>query len=44
MYNPQSIEPKWQARWAELEVAKTVEDPNKPKIFIPAQFPYPSGE
>lgn len=42
-YNPQMIEPKWQAYWEENKTFKTGEDPNKPKFYALDMFPYPSG-
>ncbi len=42
-YEPASIEPKWQARWAERDTYRTDEDPAKPKYYALGMFPYPSG-
>jgi leucyl-tRNA synthetase len=42
-YNPQSIEPKWQAYWEENKTFKTVAEDNKPKFYALDMFPYPSG-
>jgi leucyl-tRNA synthetase len=42
-YNPGEIEPKWQARWKEANLHKTVIDPSKPKYYALDMFPYPSG-
>lgn len=42
-YEPASIEPKWQARWAEQDTYRTDEDPAKPKYYALGMFPYPSG-
>ena len=37
------IERKWQNRWNEAQVFKTVEDKDKPKFYCLEMFPYPSG-
>ncbi len=42
-YKPEVIEPKWQARWREANLHKTVYDPAKPKYYALDMFPYPSG-
>ncbi len=42
-YDPASIEPKWQARWAAEGTYRTDEDPAKPKFYALGMFPYPSG-
>lgn len=42
-YTPSDFEEKWQQYWAEKEVYKTTEDPNKPKYYVLDMFPYPSG-
>lgn len=49
MYNPKSIEPKWQKFWQENKTFKTLNpsseaDFNKPKYYTLDMFPYPSGE
>jgi leucyl-tRNA synthetase len=49
-YPFKSIEPKWQAYWAEHASFRTPNpgdpgfDPKKPKIYILDMFPYPSGD
>ena len=43
-YNPQVIEPKWQARWAEEGLHRTREDSARPKFYCLEMFPYPSGD
>ena len=49
-YPFRSIEPKWQAFWAEHQTFRTPNpgdpgfDPAKPKIYILDMFPYPSGD
>ena len=42
-YDFHTIEHKWQERWAEAELYRTVEDPDKPKFYGLEFFPYPSG-
>lgn len=42
-YNPTAIEKKWQHKWAELNLDKTLEDSDKPKFYALSMFPYPSG-
>jgi leucyl-tRNA synthetase len=44
-YDPKEIEPKWQAVWADegtWEVSN--EDDGRPKAYVLAMLPYPSGE
>lgn len=43
-YIPQEIEPKWQKKWDEDGLYKTVEDPNRPKWYFLTMYPYPSGD
>ena len=43
-YNPKTIEPKWQARWAENRQFKVTEDPSRKKYYLLEMFPYPSGK
>ncbi len=43
-YNPQQIEPKWQARWEQDELYKTLPACDKPKYYVLDFYPYPSGE
>ena len=44
IYDPKSIEKKWQEYWAEHETFKTdVWDFSKPKYYALDMFPYPSG-
>ena len=42
-YEPQAIEPKWRARWAEADLFRTLEEPGRPKFYGLPFFPYPSG-
>lgn len=43
-YKHDEIEKKWQKKWAEEEIYKTAEDPNKETFYVLDMFPYPSGE
>jgi len=43
-YNPGAIEPRWQARWAELRMYDTdLEDDSRPRFYVLTMYPYPSG-
>lgn len=42
-YNPQVIEPKWQAYWDRNKTFRTADDADKPKFYALDMFPYPSG-
>jgi leucyl-tRNA synthetase len=42
-YDPQVIEPKWQARWRDAGVFAAKRTPGKPKYYVLEMFPYPSG-
>ncbi|MCB9779793.1 MAG: leucine--tRNA ligase [Alphaproteobacteria bacterium] len=42
-YDPASIEPKWQASWADQQTFHVSEDSDKPKFYALCMFPYPSG-
>ena len=42
-YKPAEIEAKWQKRWREAGIHKTVFDTSKPKFYALDMFPYPSG-
>jgi leucyl-tRNA synthetase len=42
-YNFQSIEDKWQAKWAESKIYRSEIDSTKPKFYALDMFPYPSG-
>src|SRR6476659_1904690 len=43
-YDPGSIEPRWQARWAELGLHDTdLVDDTRPKYYLLTMYPYPSG-
>ncbi|MGB0641356.1 MAG: hypothetical protein ACPGTU_18630, partial [Myxococcota bacterium] len=42
-YDPSSLEPKWQTRWAEEQLFDAVEDEDKPSYYVLSMFPYPSG-
>ncbi len=43
-YVPQEIEPKWQKKWEEDQLYRSVIDPSKPKHYALTMFPYPSGD
>ncbi|MCS6772844.1 MAG: leucine--tRNA ligase [Thermoflexales bacterium] len=43
-YNPQSIEPKWQARWEQDQLYRAQPACDKPKYYVLDFYPYPSGE
>ncbi len=43
LYNPATIEEKWQQVWSELDLDKTPQDKNQPKFYALSMFPYPSG-
>ncbi|TGE01626.1 leucine--tRNA ligase [Methylobacterium nonmethylotrophicum] len=42
-YDPSTIEPKWQAYWAENRTFRAEIDPARPKFYALDMFPYPSG-
>ena len=47
LYDPATIEPKWQALWEEQGAFRTPDDPalleSRPKYYVLDMFPYPSG-
>ena len=43
-YDPASIEPRWQARWDELELYRTNLDDTKNRFYLLTMYPYPSGD
>jgi leucyl-tRNA synthetase len=44
-YDPAAIEPRWQARWAELGMYETdLHDTSRPKYYLLTMYPYPSGD
>lgn len=43
-YIPQEIEPKWQKKWEEDRLYRSLIDPNKPKHYALTMLPYPSGD
>ncbi|HUV90986.1 MAG TPA: class I tRNA ligase family protein, partial [Anaerolineae bacterium] len=42
-YVPQEIEPKWQKKWKDDGLYRSVVDPSKPKHYALTMLPYPSG-
>ncbi len=44
VYSPQEIEKKWQKRWEETGLYRTVEDPSRPKHYALTMLPYTSGD
>jgi leucyl-tRNA synthetase len=43
-YEPTAIEPKWQARWAELRMHDTnLDDTTRDRFYLLTMYPYPSG-
>jgi leucyl-tRNA synthetase len=42
-YEPKSIEPRWQKRWAEARVFEAGRRPQAEKRYVLEMFPYPSG-
>jgi leucyl-tRNA synthetase len=43
-YEPQSIEPAWQAYWLETKCFRAEIDESRPKYYVLDMFPYPSGD
>ena len=43
-YVPQEIEPKWQKKWEDDGLYRSVIDPDKPKHYALTMLPYPSGD
>jgi leucyl-tRNA synthetase len=44
-YDPTTIEPRWQTRWAELGLHDTdLVDDRRPKYYLLTMYPYPSGD
>ena len=43
-YDPAAIEPRWQARWADLRLYDTdLDDRSRPRFYLLTMYPYPSG-
>jgi len=43
-YNPKEIEKKWQDRWFASDIYQAKDFDSKPKYYLLAEFPYPSGD
>jgi leucyl-tRNA synthetase len=44
-YDPTTIEPRWQDRWASLRLYETdLHDTSRPKYYLLTMYPYPSGD
>jgi leucyl-tRNA synthetase len=43
-YDPQKIEAKWRARWADLRLFEVEAEPERRKYYVLEMLPYPSGE
>ena len=43
-YDPQTIEPKWRARWESDGVDRVSDDDERPPWYMLTMFPYPSGD
>ncbi|MEO7837968.1 MAG: class I tRNA ligase family protein, partial [Anaerolineales bacterium] len=43
-FNPQVFEPKWQKKWDEDQLYRSVIDESKPKHYALTMLPYPSGD
>ncbi|HEX7398555.1 MAG TPA: class I tRNA ligase family protein, partial [Candidatus Limnocylindrales bacterium] len=44
-YDPTAVEPRWQARWAELGLYRTnLHDATRPPFYLLTMYPYPSGD
>ena len=42
-YHPQTLDKKWQQRWAASRAFEVTEDPSRPKFYCLEMFAYPSG-
>jgi leucyl-tRNA synthetase len=44
-YDPDAIEPRWQAEWAKQRLYDTdLTDTSRPKFYLLTMYPYPSGD
>ena len=43
MYDPQAVEAKWQARWADQGTYQIDNDDPRPPFYVLCMYPYPSG-
>ncbi|MDR0310896.1 MAG: hypothetical protein LBJ21_04860, partial [Acidobacteriota bacterium] len=44
VYNPHTIEAKWQEYWEKNKTFSAPDVSPKPKLYVLDMFPYPSGE
>ena len=43
-FNPQAFEPKWQKKWEQDQLYRSVIDESRPKHYALTMLPYPSGD
>ena len=43
-FNPQEMEPRWQKKWEEDKLYRSVIDESRPKHYALTMLPYPSGD
>jgi len=43
-FNPQEMEPRWQKKWEDDKLYRSVIDESKPKHYALTMLPYPSGD
>jgi len=43
-FNPQEMEPRWQEKWEEDKLYRSVIDESRPKHYALTMLPYPSGD
>jgi len=44
LFNHQEIENKWKKKWYDDNIYKAIDFSDKPKQYILAELPYPSGK
>jgi len=44
LYDPHTIEPKWQEYWERNKTFRTLDDTTRRKLYVLDMFPYPSGD